>query len=279
MTAAAETVLEVAGIRTPVVSAGDAAATEAVVFVHGNPGSGKDWLDLVEAVGPFARAVAWDEPGFGRADKPPYFDYTVEGYARFIDQALAALRIERAHLVLHDFGGAWGLRWGLDHPDRFKSLVLINTGVLIGYSWHAFARILRTPVVGELMMATTIRPVFRQSLKVGNPRGLPPEFVDRMYDDFDTPTRKAVLKLYRASPTSMLESMSRGLRDLDLPTLVVWGARDPYVPLAQAELQKQSFPRAEVHVLEDSGHWPFMDNPERTRELVVPFLRRTTGAG
>lgn len=280
MTAAVEeSVLEVAGIRTPLIGAGDPEATEAVVFIHGNPGSSRDWIDLVEAVGPFARAVAWDEPGYGRADKPPYFDYTVDGYARFVDQALTALGIERAHLVLHDFGGAWGLRWGLEHPERLASLVLVNTGALKGYSWHAFAKIWRTPVLGELSMATTIRPVFKWSLRAGSPRGLPPEFLDRMYDDFDTPTRKAVLKLYRASPTSLLESMSGGLRALDVPTLVVWGAKDPYIPVAQAELQKQTFPRSEVHVLEDSGHWPFMDNPERTRELVVPFLRRVTGAG
>jgi pimeloyl-ACP methyl ester carboxylesterase len=76
-----------------------------------------------------------------------------------------------------------------------------------------------------------------------------------------------------------MESFSSGLRALDRPALVVWGAQDPYIPVAQADLQRRSFPRAEVHVLDDSGHWPFVDDPERTRELVVPFLRRVVGAG
>ena len=277
-TEAVSSVLEVAGIHTPLLSAGAPSSTEAVVFVHGNPGSSQDWVNLIEAVGPFARALAWDAPGFGQADKPADFDYTVDGYASFIDSALSALGVSRVHLVLHDFGGPWGLRWAIEHPDRFGSVVLINTGVLIGYSWHGMAKIWRTPGVGELMMAVTARPVWRLSMKIGNPRGLPPEFVDRMYDDFDTPSRKAVLKLYRASSSSALESLSAGFRALDRPALVVWGAKDPYIPVAQAELQRRSFPSAEVHVLSDSGHWPFIDNPERTRELVVPFLRRVMGA-
>jgi pimeloyl-ACP methyl ester carboxylesterase len=276
--AVVSSVLEVGGIRTPLLSAGDPAATEAVVFVHGNPGSSQDWRDLVEAVGPFGRALAWDAPGFGRADKPADFDYTVGGYAAFIDSALSTLGVSRVHLVLHDFGGPWGLRWAIENPDRFASVVLVNTGVLVGYSWHTMAKIWRTPGVGELFMAVTARPLFRLSMKIGNPRGLPSEFVDRMYDDMDTPTRKAVLKLYRASPSSALESLSAGFRALDRPALVVWGAKDPYIPVEQADLQRRSFPSAEVHVLDDSGHWPFIDNPERTRELVVPFLQRVMGA-
>lgn len=272
-----ENQLELRGIHTPLLSVGDAHANEAVVFVHGNPGSGHDWLGLMNAVGAHARAVAWDAPGFGRADKPIEFDYTVGGYARFVGDVLDTIRVARAHLVLHDFGGAWGLQWAAEHPDRVGSLTLINTGVLVDYSWHLMAKIWRTPILGELVMATATRTAFRMMMRIGNPRGLPLEFVDRMYDDFDTPTRKAVLKLYRASPTNMIEALGRPLRAIDPPTLVVWGAQDPYIPRTQAELQKQTFPRAEVHLLHDSGHWPFVDNPDRVRELVVPFLQRVVG--
>lgn len=278
--AVAKSTLEVGRLRTPLISGGDPSATEAVVFIHGNPGSSEDWVDLVEAVGPYARAVAWDAPGFGRADKPSDFAYTVGGYARFIDEALAALGVERAHLVLHDFGAPWGLRWAVQRPEKFASVVLVNMGVLLDYSWHWAAKIWRTPGAGELFMATATRPVFRMIIgKVGNPRGLPQEFVDRMYDDFDTPTRKAVLKLYRATPATELGWGAAELRELDRPALVIWGAKDPYLPVKQAELQRVSFPSAEVHVLDDSGHWPMADNPDRVRELVVPFLRRMVGAG
>jgi len=76
------------GIRTPVRDTGPSSGDEAVVFVHGNPGSHEDWADLVERVAPFTRAVAMDMPGFGHADKPSTFPYDVDGYAAHL-QALA----------------------------------------------------------------------------------------------------------------------------------------------------------------------------------------------
>ena len=272
---ASEIVVE--GLRSPLLQAGEPGGRESVVFVHGNPGSCRDWEDLVGRIGEFGRAVAFDMPGFGRASKRPDFDYTVAGYARFLARALAELGIEKVHLVLHDFGGPFGLAWAAKHPEAFASVVLINTGVLIGYRWHYLAKIWRSPILGELFQVTATRPVFRLLLKHGNPRGLPPEFVDRMYDDYDRGTRRAVLKLYRATSPGGFGGLVSVLRELDRPALVVWGKHDPYIPLEQAERQKQVFPHAEITVLDESGHWPFADDPNRVAELVVGFLRRHLG--
>jgi pimeloyl-ACP methyl ester carboxylesterase len=268
--------LRVGGLTVPVTSAGPPDRTEAVVFVHGNPGSRRDWDDLLTRVAPFARAIALDMPGFGRADKPDDFAYTVEGYARFLGCALDALGVERAHLVLHDFGGPWGLEWATHHPERLASAVLIDTGVLIGYRWHRLARIWRTPGLGEAFQATTTRPGLHAVLRRGNPRGLPRPFVDRMYDDLDAGTKRAVLRLYRATddPGGVGRRHADALRPLDRPALVVWGGHDPYTSAEYAERQREAFPSAEVTVLPDSGHWPFIDDPEAVGRLVEPFLRR-----
>jgi pimeloyl-ACP methyl ester carboxylesterase len=268
-----ERTLEISGLRTPALEAGPSEAPEAVVFVHGNPGSSRDWERLVAATGELGRALALDMPGFGGADKPDDFDYTVAGYARFLGEALADLGVERAHLVVHDFGGAFGLGWAAANPDAFASAVLINTGVLLGYRWHEAARVWRTPVLGEVFQATTNRPAFRLLLRRGNPRGLPREFVDRMYDDYDRGTRRAVLKLYRATEPSVGEALVETFRRLDRPALVVWGRHDPYIPPEQAERQRESFPRAEVVMLDGSGHFPFADDPDAVERAVVPFLR------
>ncbi|MDQ3731361.1 MAG: alpha/beta fold hydrolase, partial [Pseudomonadota bacterium] len=90
-------------------------------------------------VGGFARALAPDMPGFGQADKPKDFEYTVAGYARHLGAWLAQLGVMRAHLVLHDFGGPWGLAWASTDPGKAASVVLINTGILAGYRWHYLA--------------------------------------------------------------------------------------------------------------------------------------------
>lgn len=273
-----ETEVVIDGVRAPVREAGPAGSEEAVVFVHGNPGSSRDWDDLLPRTGAFARAVAPDMPGFGRADKPDGFEYTIQGYARFLGGGLEALGVRRAHLVLHDFGGPWGLAWAAAHPDAVASVVLINIGVLIGYRWHYLARIWRTPVLGELFQATTTMPGFRLLLRHGNPRELPRGFVERMYRDYDRGTKRAVLRLYRATPPGVLEAALPTMRQLDPPALVVWGRHDPYLPVKHAERQRLAFPSAEVVVLDGSGHWPFADDPERVADLVVPFLRRHADA-
>lgn len=269
-------VVAVAGVRSLTLEAGPAGAAEAVIFVHGNPGSGRDWEDLLGRVGESGRAIALDMPGFGRADKPAAFDYTVAGYARHLGGALDELGIARAWLVLHDFGGPWGLAWAAANPERFAGTVLINTGVLLGYRWHAAARIWRTPVLGELAQAMTTRGGFRWAMARANPKGLPAPFVDQMFDDYDRGTRRAVLRLYRATgaPGRGAEALAAALRPLGRPVLVVWGAGDPFIPVEQAERQREVFPGAEVVVLPESGHWPFADDPEGVAGVVVPFLRR-----
>jgi pimeloyl-ACP methyl ester carboxylesterase len=265
--------VNVGGIRTVVRSAGPAGDTEAVVFVHGNPGSSADWEALLPAVG--MRAVAWDAPGFGQADKPDDFPQTVEAHAAYLGAALNGLGIDRAHLVLHDFGGPWGLAWAASEPERLGSLTLIDTGLLLDYRWHWLARIWRRRGAGELFMATTTRPGFRMLLRQGNPRGLPAEFVDRMYDDFDAATRRAVLRLYRSVPDPAGDAarLAVALREVDVPALVLWGGHDPYLSPQLAERQREVFPAARCVVLPDSGHWPYADDPGRVAHELRAFLR------
>lgn len=273
----------IAGHRTPLLQAGDPRSDEAVVFVHGNPGSGEDWRALLVGAGAFARVLAPDMPGFGRADKPAQgFDYSVEGYARHLGALLDAQGVRRAHLVLHDFGGPWGLAWAAAQPERLASVTLVNTGVLLGYRWHTLAKIWRTPLLGEIFQATTTRPAFKALLGIGNPRGLPADFLNRMFDDYDRGTRRAVLKLYRATshPDQAALALQQALAPQHIPALVVWGRADPYIPVHQAELQRRSFDVQRVVVLERSGHWPMADDPDAVAGAVLPFLRaRVGGAG
>jgi pimeloyl-ACP methyl ester carboxylesterase len=270
--------ISVAGVRSAVLEAGPEGDTAAAVFVHGNPGSTHDWARLVEATGEHGRAIALDFPGFGEADRPDDFPYTVEGYAAHLDGARRELGVQKAHLVLHDFGGPWGLRWAVDHPDAYASTTLIDTGMLIGYSWHGLAKIWRVRGLGELFFAITTRSGMRSALKRGQPRPLPEEAFELFYRaNKDRGTQRAILRLYRATPAKSLESLGPPLRDLGRPTLVVWGKHDPYIKVEYAEKQKETFGGAEVVVLEDSGHWPMWDAPDEVEAAVVPFLSRQLG--
>jgi len=277
MTAAAApfaiTSVTVAGVRSPVRHAGPQDHREAVVFVHGNPGPAEDWRDLLGRAGAFGRAVAPDMPGFGDADKPRDFPYTSEGYANHLGGVLDQLGIGRAHLVLHDFGGPWGLTWAASHPDAFASATLINTGVLPDYRWHKFARIWRTPLFGELFQATATKRGFRMLLARDNPR-LPTDKIDRLFKASKPwGAKRAVLKLYRATPAAAMRGPIEALRALDRPALVLWGTDDAYLPWRFAEHQRDAFPSTRIELLEGLGHWPFHEDSGRVAELVIPFLR------
>jgi pimeloyl-ACP methyl ester carboxylesterase len=266
----------VAGVRCAVYDS-DPLKREAVVFVHGNPGPMDDWEDLAPAVAAFARVVAMDMPGYGRAERPRNFDYTIEGYGRYLGALLDHLGVARAHLVMHDFGGPWGLRWALDHPERLGSLTLINCGILEGYRWHRFARIWQTPILGELAQLTTTAWGTHRALNAMSPKPMPRSFIDRIMKYADWGHKRAVLKLYRASKRvgKSIPAMPEFARAL--PVCVIWGAGDPFIGVEFAEKQKQYFPMAEVHALQGLGHWPFIDDVDAVRGFLIEFLTRHVG--
>jgi pimeloyl-ACP methyl ester carboxylesterase len=273
--------LEVGGVRSPVCEAGPEASDEAVVFLHGNPGSSQDYADLVEHLGASVRVVAPDMPGYGKAERPLArdFSYTVEAYADHLQGLLEQLKVRRAHLVLHDMGGLWGLCWAAAHGDQVRSLILFNMGVLPGYTYHKYGRLWRTPLLGELSYAITTRWMFKRYLNADNPRQLPEAFLDRMFDDTDRGMQRAVLAHYRATPDPAGISVRYAdvLAPRRLPALVIWGADDAYVPVRYAQRQSEWF-EAEVHELPGIGHYPMIEEPDLCRKLVSEFVSRQFAA-
>jgi pimeloyl-ACP methyl ester carboxylesterase len=265
------------GIYSPVLIGGTGARGEAVVFVHGNPDTGGDWAPLMELVAEFATVVAPDMPGFGGADKRADQDYTLAGCAAHLGGVIDQLGIERVHLVAHDFGGPFALTWAAAHPDQVASVALINTGVLLEYGWHRLARLWRTPVIGELAMRATTAKVACFVVRHDNP-GLPRVWVDRIASHLaPRGTKRAVLRLYRSTRQRHMDALTEPLRAADMDALVVFGADDVYIPVAQAEKQRRNFPRVQIEILPGVGHWAWLEQPGRVAEHVVPFLRERVG--
>ncbi len=280
MSAMLQTVqVNVGGVHAPVLVGGSGRSGEAVLFVHGNPGSGADWRPLMSAIGEFATVLAPDMPGFAGADKRSDQGYTVSDYADFIDGVGEHFDLRRVHLVAHDFGGPFALTWAANHPDRLASITLINTGVLLDYRWHTLARLWRRPVVGEATMGGSTRSVVKAILRHQNP-GLTPEWIETIAGHLHPPaTRRAVLALYRSTSVAQhMEPLVAPLQARDPDALVIWGEADAYLPPELAHRQRRVFPRAEVHLLPGVGHWAWLEQPTRVTELVLPFLRSRVGA-
>lgn len=270
--------LHVEGVRSRVYEVPhDGSEDEAVVFVHGNPGPSDDWFPLAPTLSRLGRLIAADMPGFGHADHPRAFDFSIEGYARHLGGLLEQLGVRRAHLVLHDFGAAWGARWALDHPGALASVTLINPLPLCAeFRWHWAAKIWQTPVVGEAFQRLVgFRTVVRPLMDRDNPRPLPPDFHATIAKHLDWPQKRAVLRLYRACSDvpATLGRLGRELAGLHPKTCILWGADDPYVPSRYAEPLRTSFHNARLHLLPGLGHWPVVEDPTRVGELVEDFLR------
>ena len=266
------------GIKTPCLLDGKK-SEEGVLFVHGNPGSGADWKRLLEPLSDFTYAAAPDMPGFGEAGKPDDFNYSIEGYKEHLNLLIEELELTQVHLVIHDFGGAWGLAWAIENAEKIASITLVNVGLMRDYRWHFFAKLWRTPIIGELVMKIPNWITFRLGLKIGNPRGLPPEYLDGVIKNFDRGTKKAVLKLYRNTNVEkmnevLVNNAIKSLLPLNIPCLVIWGKKDMYVPYKYATDQKEIFPEAEIVLFEDSGHWPFIDNPAEFEKILIRFLKK-----
>jgi len=244
---------EVAGIETFWRQAGDAP----ILYVHGNPNNSDLWVPFLERTG----GVAMDLPGFGRSAKPAHFDYSIEGYGEWIEAFRRQLGWDRCRVLVHDWG-ALGLTLGA-HIQR---VVVVNAvPFLPGYKWHPFARIWRTPLLGELFQGTTTRWGVRRLLP-----GMPEDFIDSIWDHYDHGTQRAVLKLYRSSPPEVLARARDRLADIDAPALVLWGANDRYLPARFAHAYGEEL-GGEVEVVDGAGHWPWIDKPELV-ERVCGFL-------
>ena len=265
--------MTVEGLNTSVLVGGAGRPGEAVVFVHGNPDAGSDWMPLMSRVAEVAMAVAPDLPGFGNADPRPDGDYTIYGYGRFLDGVISRLGIDRVHLVAHDFGGPFAAAWAADHPQKVASVTFINTGVLLGYRWHRMARVWRTPVLGELSMRFLTPRMEVKILARENP-GLSLGWVQTIVGHL-TPekTRKAVLRLYRSTRPGDMDQLAARLRQHDHDAQVLFGDADAYIPVEVAGRQSEVFPRVEVRVLPGLGHWCWLENTELVADHLLAFLK------
>ncbi|UBV15178.1 alpha/beta fold hydrolase [Mycolicibacterium fortuitum] len=267
--------LAVDGVRSPVVVTGHAGPDtgEAVVFVHGN-NAGAKWDPLLLPVAGLARVIAPEMPGFGAADKPAQWPYTVASYAAHLGAILEQLEVRRAHLIAHDFGGPWALAWAVDNLDSVASITLINAPVVIN---HFAAKLWRTPVLAEALSRIGNPAVLRRVLTMTDP-GLPPDAARSIAEHmFVRGTPDAVLKLYRSTGPNALAPYVDRLAEFDADVLVVWGADDRYVPFGQTDDYRRIFRHCEVQSVPGAGHWPWLEQPDLVSEHVTAFLRRQLG--
>jgi pimeloyl-ACP methyl ester carboxylesterase len=243
-----------------------------ILFLHGNPDTGDLWDEVVGRLHPRHRCIAPDLPGFGRSAAAGDFDCSFANLGRFLDELVggvgAALPLD---VVAHDFGGAFGMAWAIQHADKVRRIVVINHPFFVAdYRWHRWARLWRTPLLGELSLRAMNWPAFHRVMRHGS-RRLTREAIRRAYASLTLQWERMVLRLYRAADPAAFRAWEPRMLQLTarVPALVLWGRHDPYIPRWVAD----RFGAARVVHLPNAGHWPPAELPDRVAAEIREFVR------
>jgi haloalkane dehalogenase len=259
-----------------------------VVMLHGNPSWSYLYRSLIAALRGRYRVLVPDHIGMGASDVPtrsryPYsLDRRVDDLSRF----LAHLELdEPLTLVVHDWGGMIGLAWAVEHPERVRRLVLLNTAAFplpAGKRLPAALRLARARPLGPLLVRG-LNAFAVGATVAGVRRRMPPDVRRGYLAPYRSWRRRVGIQAFlddipvRPSDRShalVAATAERLHRIADLPTLICWGVHDPVFDLDFLGEWERRLPGAEVHRL-DAGHYVLEDAGQQVVALVEDFLART----
>jgi haloalkane dehalogenase len=215
--------------------------------------------------------LAPDLLGFG--DSEPESPGTWERHVEAVERFRSDLGLGEVVLVVHDTGGGIGLRWACDHPEAVAGMVISNTGFFPDYEWHELAVAMRTPGQGEALVDSLSKEGFDTLLEEVS-SGIDEVALDEYWKVFSTPQRRrAMLELYRSFELEELRPYEGKLGQMGVPTLVLWGEGDDFLPREYAGRFAGDIPGAKLVMLEEVRHFLYEDAPDRCADEVLGFLR------
>ena len=261
----------------------EAGVGDPVLLLHGWPTSSFLWRNIIPAIAAHNRVIALDLPGFGKSDKPFDAPYNFEFYRKTLDDFLAALRIEKIGLAIHDLGGPIGLYWAVHRRERVSKLAFLNTLVYPDMSWAvvAFVAACRIPGFRGLMASPW---GLRLAMEVGMEQKwrINDELiagVQAPFAEFDD--RRALLKSAGSLEGKGFVKIARRLRTLKMPVRIIYGKNDRILPDVAQTMDKvaQDLPQAISTSLPDCGHFLQEDNPDEIGKLLADFFHAPSATG
>jgi pimeloyl-ACP methyl ester carboxylesterase len=239
------------------------------LYLHGIPTSSDDWTAFLERTG----GVAPDLIGFGRSGKGGHLDYSLDAYAAFLEQFLDELGIEQVELVAHQWGAAAAMAFAQRNRHRVGRAVLIDPVPLIQeFKWPTVLARLNRPLLGELVMGSVPKRSFSKLLRTGG--RFPDERIDELWEQFDQGTQRAILRIVRGTDGPRVARAGADLGQLDVPSLILNGELDPWLPTGTANAYADRLPNATPAQIAGARHWPWHDDPTVV-DRVVSFLQQT----
>ncbi len=258
-----------------------------LLLVHGMAGSSATWQHVIPALAEQYTVVAPDLLGHGDSAKPRG-DYSLGAHASLLRDLLNALGYERATCIGQSLGGGIVLQFAYQFPERCERIVLVGSGGL-GQEVNPVLRALTAPFA-EPLFSLVCSPTIRDAVAlVGGlfeHRGfqLSPaaQEIWRSYASLaDGSGRRAFFRTLRAVVDLGGQAIHAGDRlylAAHMPTLIVWGDRDPFIPHHHGHATHAAIPGSRLEIFPDAGHYPHCEDPERFVAVLRDFMESTAAA-
>jgi pimeloyl-ACP methyl ester carboxylesterase len=258
-----------------------------ILLIHGITGDSGQWNDIIPQLADHYTVLAPDLLGHGQSAKPRG-DYSLGAYAAILRDLLIVLGHRRATVVGHSLGGGIAMQFSYEYPVFCERLVLVDSGGL-GKEVHALLRAAALPgaeLVLPLLAHSRVHRVgeaIGQALgRLGLELGHDMAEMTRGYASLsDAEARRAFLHTVRAVidlDGQRVDATDRLYLAQLIPTLILWGRRDPLIPVEHAAVAHRSIPGSRVEIFDQAGHFPHLEEPVRFARLLVDFIRNTDPA-
>jgi pimeloyl-ACP methyl ester carboxylesterase len=269
--------LNVGGVRMFYHRRNDAGpAARTLVLLHGWMVSHWQWRHVIPTLAETYDVIALDLPGFGESDRPPHGDFHYDAPA-FMDAvlgALDALGVEKATFCGQSMGGAIALYTAARRPERVERLV-VSDPVSYPFPMPPEARLLLVPFLGGVLFRafhsrTMIRRFMTRSVYYDASLASE-EWIDYLWERVNRPggyeAAHAAFQ-FIADPSVV----SRAVRAVRAPTLIVWGENDRLFPSSLATRLQNDIGGSEVALISVCGHSPIEERPDEYLKVVAPFI-------
>lgn len=273
--------VDVAGARTHFLHAGTG---RPIVLIHGLVGSSANWRSNIAALAQVGSVYAIDQINMGRSQRIAGLDASLEATADRVAALMTALGLAQADLVGASHGGAVALMLAARHPDRVRSLILFAPANPFSHVGDFLVRIYTTPL-GRL--TARIGPYLPRRFHLwalarmyGDPARISEGCLERHTDGLRIPgTMQHILAIVDGWFADMAKLEAALPRVATVPTLLVWGDRDPAVDPASAASLQRILPQSELRVVPTGGHILFEELPEESNRIMLDWLRRHPQGG
>lgn len=244
-----------------------------ILFIHGLGSSSIVWRDIPQALSEQFHTICVDLIGFGGSDKP-LLNYTISYFSQFVKSFLRQIGInnqDKITIIGHSLGGYIAAEYALENKEQIEKLVLIDSSGMLNRPTTLLEQYLDAAMETDpILRHGKVKKVFEGLM--AEPFRLLPVVIDIFISVIEKPGAKhAFESAFRNSTTTSID-MERLEKIKDLPCLIIWGEKDNLIPLDHINRFKQILKDAEMTVISDAGHSPFIEKPAIVYQKLLTFL-------